>query len=84
VVYGLALREDSKMQNAAGSAAYVAGEVVPCLRKGRAWMFTGNSGSSFLVVGAAVAGVPSSEVIEVASDLNGDKLALVDINIPVA
>lgn len=85
-VYGLALREDYKHLTGlqTGASGYVEGNAVPCLRSGRAWMWTGNAASAFLVVGAAVAGVPSSEVIEVASDPNGDKLALVDINIPVA
>jgi hypothetical protein len=83
-VYGLALRQDSKVMSAAGDAQYVTGEPVPCLRQGRAWLWTGNSASAFLTVGAAVVGVPSSEVIQVAVDINTDKLALVDFNIPVA
>ena len=83
VVYGVSLRQDSKVMSVGGDAQYTQGEAVPCLRQGRVWLWTGNSASTALVVGAVVVGVPSSEVIDVAVDINSDKLALIDINIPV-
>lgn len=84
-VYGISIRDDVREQSyGTPGAQYVAKDIVPVIRKGRVWMYTGNSGSAFLTIGAAVVGIPSSEVIDVASDPNGDKLALVDVNIPVA
>jgi hypothetical protein len=84
VVYGISLRQDSKMMSIAQDASYTQGDSVPCLRRGRVWLYTGNSASAALVIGDVVAGIPSSEVIGLAVDNNGDKLALIDVNIPVA
>lgn len=83
-VYGITLRSDFKEQGLPGNpgAPYVPKDVVPVMRRGRVWLRTGNSGSSPLTIGAAVVGIPTSEVIDVTQDINGDRLALVDISIP--